>query len=71
MSKMNVTIKSQRGPRGVRFNVFVEGAPLRTKFRKVRSFGTELVARKEVARLLGNDVIVLVLVGSPLGYQAA
>lgn len=58
---MNVTIQPVRGPRGTRFTVLVEGAPLRTKFAKTRSFGTEAAARKEVARLLGDDVFVRVV----------
>lgn len=57
---MNVTIQSVRGPSGVRFTVSVEGAPLRTKFLKTRSFGTESAARKEVARMLGDDVTISV-----------
>ena len=60
MSKMNVTIQPVRGPRGVRFTVLVEGSPLRTEFAKTRSFGTESAARKEVTRLLGDDVNVKV-----------
>jgi hypothetical protein len=61
MSKMNVTIQPVRGPRGVRFTVSVEGSPLRTEFAKTRTFGAEESARKEIARLLGDDVAVRVV----------
>jgi hypothetical protein len=60
MSKMNVMIRAVRGPRGVRFTVLVDGSPLRTEFAKTRSFGTESAARKEIDRLLGDDVTISV-----------
>lgn len=57
---MNVTIQPVRGTRGIRFTVTVEGAPLRTKFLKTRSFGTETAARKAIAHMVGNDAVVRV-----------
>lgn len=53
---MHVGLIEHRSAKGRTWLVTVEGEYLRTSFASVRAFRSEAGARKEVTRLLGNDV---------------
>ena len=53
---MHAGLIEHRSSNGVTWHVTVEGEYMRTSFAKRRAFRSEGAARKEVTRLLGNDV---------------